>query len=296
MRTFVTVFAVSVTFLVAIPSAAGAQSLLVSTAQLADRLNDPKLVILHVGEKAGYDTAHVPGARFADVRTGLHTREQDLNLQMLPPDVLRERLAALGISDDSHIVIYQAGGWFTPATRLMLTLHWAGLDNVALLDGGLEAWTRETRPVTAEVPAQQVGVLSPLKVRPVVADAEFVQAHLGRAGFAIVDARTSAFYDGTQTGGNAANPHKTGHIAGALSLPFSTVTTGDGLMKSPEELRALFTAAGVKPDDTVVTYCHIGQQATGVLFAARLLGHRVVLYDGSFEDWSRRNLPVDVKR
>ena len=275
----------------AAPSAV-AESLLLSTEQLAGRLNDPKLILLHVGERAGYDTAHIPGARFADVRTGLHTREQDLNLQMLPPDVLRERLAALGISDDSHIVIYPAGGWFTPATRLMLTLHWAGLDNVALLDGGLEAWTREARPVTADLPDVRTGVLSPLKVRPVVANADFVQAHLGRAGFAIVDARTTAFYDGTQVGGNQSAPHKTGHIAGALSLPFSSLTTEDGLLKSPAELRALFTAAGVKPDDTVVTYCHIGQQATGVLFAARLLGHPVVLYDGSFEDWSRRNLPV----
>lgn len=290
MRIFVTVLGVSLGLLVAIPSAAGAQSLLVSTAQLADRLSDPKLVILHVGEKAGYDTAHIPGARFADVRTGLHTREQELNLQMLPPDVLRERLAGLGISDDSGIVIYQAGGWFTPATRLMFTLHWAGLDNVALLDGGLEAWTREGRFVTADVSERRVGVLSPLKVRPVIGDADFVQAHVGRAGFAIVDARTTAFYDGTQIGGGPSAPHKPGHIAGALSVPFSAVTTGDGLMKSPAELRALFTTAGVKPDDTVVTYCHIGQQATAVLLAARLLGHEVVLYDGSFEDWSKRGL------
>lgn len=272
---------------------AGAEPLLVSTAQLAARLNDPKVVVLHVGEKAGYDTAHIPGARFADVRAALHTREGELTLQMLPPGLLRERLAALGISDDSHIVVYQADGWFSPATRLMLTLHHAGMNNVALLDGGLAAWVKENRPVTADVPSVRPGALAPLTLRPVVADAAFVQEHLGKTGFAVVDARTTAFYDGTQTGGNTAAPHKTGHIAGALSLPFTTLTTEEGLLKPVPDLKALFASAGVEPGDTVVAYCHIGQQATAVIFAARLLGHEVVLYDGSFEDWSKRGLPVN---
>jgi thiosulfate/3-mercaptopyruvate sulfurtransferase len=275
----------------AAPSAA-AESLLLSTEQLAGRLNDPKLILLHVGERAGYDKMHIPGARFADVRAELHGRDGDLSLQMLPPALLRERLAALGISNDSRIVVYQADGWFSPATRLMLTLQHAGLADVAFLDGGLAAWVRENRPVTADPPAPGTGTLAPLTLKPVVADAAFVQAHLGKPGFVVVDARTAAFYDGTQTGGNAANPHKTGHIAGAVGLPFTTLTTEDGLLKPAADLRSLFDAAGVKPGDTVIAYCHIGQQATAVLFAARLLGHPVVLYDGSFEDWSRRNLPV----
>ena len=56
----------------------------------------------------------------------------------------------------------------------------------------------------------------------------------------------------------------------------------------------VFEKAGVKPGDTVIGYCHIGQQATAMLFAARTLGHTVLLYDGSFEDWSRRtDYPVD---
>ena len=282
------------TLLAAVPSAA--QTLLLSTAQLADRLNDPNVVILHVGERAGYDAAHIPGARYADMRAELHTRADDLTLQMLTPELLRDRLAALGVSDSSHVVVYQAGGWFSPATRVMLTLQWAGLEQVSFLDGGLDAWVREKRAVTTDVPAPRMGTLSALKVKPVVADAAFVQANIGKPGFAIVDARTAAFYEGTQTGGSATAPHKTGHIAGAIGLPYTSVTTEDGLMKPAAELKALFAGAGVKPGDTVVAYCHIGQQATAVLFAARLAGHKVVLYDGSFEDWSRRNLPVESGR
>jgi thiosulfate/3-mercaptopyruvate sulfurtransferase len=77
-------------------------------------------------------------------------------------------------------------------------------------------------------------------------------------------------------------------------VPFDSFTTPDVQLKPAEEIAAAFTKAGVKPGDTVITYCHIGQQATATLFAARTLGFKVMLYDGSFEDWSRRNLPVET--
>jgi thiosulfate/3-mercaptopyruvate sulfurtransferase len=111
----------------------------------------------------------------------------------------------------------------------------------------------------------------------------------------VVDGRTSAFYEGTQTGGGRGTPHKTGHVAGAKSVPFSDLTDGQSfLFKSNEQLAALFGAAGVAPGDTIVGYCHIGMQATAMLFAARTLGHPVLLYDGSFEDWSKKGLPVEA--
>jgi thiosulfate/3-mercaptopyruvate sulfurtransferase len=281
--------------LIALAVPATAQdSLLVTPAQLAASLGDDTLVLLHVGERDVYDRAHIAGARFVDYRAGLHT-SGDLALQMLPANTLHERLAALGISDNSRVVVYFADGWFTPATRVMLTLEYAGID-AALLDGGMDAWKRAGHTVTADVTAPRAGTLSPLKLRPVVVDADEVQASIGKPGVAVVDARTTAFYDGTQTGGRPDAPHKTGHIAGARSVPFNTLTTPEGLLKSKDELRSIFDAAGVKPGDTVIAYCHIGQQATGVVMAARLLGHKVALYDGSFEDWSRRNLPVEVSK
>jgi thiosulfate/3-mercaptopyruvate sulfurtransferase len=124
-------------------------------------------------------------------------------------------------------------------------------------------------------------------------DADFVRSKLNTPGFAIVDSRNTSFYDGARAGGGPAAPHKTGHIAGALSVPFDTLTSAEVELEPAAEIAAAFTRAGVKPGDTVITYCHIGQQATAVLFAARTLGYKVLLYDGSFEDWSRRDLPVD---
>jgi thiosulfate/3-mercaptopyruvate sulfurtransferase len=84
-----------------------------------------------------------------------------------------------------------------------------------------------------------------------------------------------------------------GHVPGAHSLPFTSVSTADGKLKSTDELKALFTEAGVKSGDHIIAYCHIGIQATAVIFAARSLGMDAVLYDGSFQDWSKRGLPVE---
>ena len=120
-------------------------------------------------------------------------------------------------------------------------------------------------------------------------DADFVRSHTRTPGFAVIDGRAAVFYDGVQEGGPR-DHRASGHIAGAHSVPFESVFNDDLTLKSPDELTALFAKADVKPGDTVIGYCHIGQQATAMLFAARTLGHPVLLYDGSFEDWARRRL------
>ena len=123
--------------------------------------------------------------------------------------------------------------------------------------------------------------------------AAFVEAHRTDPKTVIIDARDADYYTGTKTGGSPTAPHLTGHIAGAQSLPYGSTVTANSTFKSDEELRALFDAAGVKPGDTVVAYCHIGQQATTVIFAGRTLGLDVKLYDGSFEEWSKKNGAVE---
>ncbi len=270
---------------------------LVSASWLADHLNDPDLVLLHVGSARDY-AAHIPGARLATLGdlSVSDSSPDGLNLQMLPADQLEARLEALGISDSSRIVVYPASNAIQSSTRVLLTLDYAGLgERASLLDGGLTGWTAAGRPTSDQAPPARQGSLAPLVIQPLVVDSAFVRAHLGQAGFSIVDARTSAFFEGASTGGGEARPHKTGHIEGAVSVPYNEITNGASQYKAVAELRALFDAAGVKPGDTVVAYCHIGQQATATIFGARLLGHPVLLYDGSFEEWSRLpNAPVAV--
>jgi thiosulfate/3-mercaptopyruvate sulfurtransferase len=269
----------------------------ISVPALAAKIHDPDLVLLHVGDRKEYDKAHLPGARYVsvgDISISDHSGA-GLHLEMLPADVLRQRLAALGIGDRSRIVVYYGHDWVSPATRVVFTLDYAGLGSrTMLLDGGQPAWVRAGQPVTAEIPAPRAATLSPLSINPLVVDAAFVRSHLSAPGFAIVDARDGVFYDGVETGKMMDRPHKTGHIRGARSVPFSEVADEQSVLKSAADLERLFTNAGVRPGDTVIAYCHIGQQATATLFAARTLGHPVLLYDGSFEDWSRQpDSPVD---
>lgn len=299
MRALRTSVLIALAALAAAPSRTSAaparDALLVSADWLAEHISDKNLVLLHVGPRTTYDAGHIPGARFVDYGD-LATDEAATgnSLQMLPADVLRDKLIPLGISDTSHVVVYFANEWVSPATRVVFTLDYAGLKDVSLLDGGMGAWTRGSRGLTTDVPSAKPGTLAPLKPRPIVVDAGFVKSHLNTPGFAIVDGRNAGFYDGVQTGGGPEHPQRTGHIAGAHSVPFNSITDRTLLVKPAEELSALFAKAGVKPGDTIVGYCHIGQQATAMLFAARTLGYTVLLYDGSFEDWSRHaDYPVE---
>jgi thiosulfate/3-mercaptopyruvate sulfurtransferase len=276
------------------------EPMIVTTAQLAARLNDPNLVLLHVGDSAEYAAKHIAGALYVSPADVAVSDPNGLTLELPSDAVLRDRLATLGISDDSRIVIYYGKDRVTPTTRIILTLDHAGFgDRVALLDGGMQQWMADGHDVTAAVPPARMGKLSALHTRPVTVDADFVRARLNRPGVSIIDARATTFYDGTQTGRGIGGPHRTGHIAGAKNIPYTEITDSTFHVKSAAELQAVFGKAGVAPSDTIVAYCHIGQQATGIVFAARLLNRPVVLYDGSFEDWSKHVLtdfPVEARR
>jgi thiosulfate/3-mercaptopyruvate sulfurtransferase len=265
-------------------------ALVVDSAWLAAHLDDPELVLLHVGDEDRFEDGHIAGARpvsLDDVSVSEHTRT-GLMLQMPGDEDLRARLQKLGISDTSRIVVYYGEDWVSPATRVVFTLQYAGFgDRTHLLDGGMGAWVRNGGALSEEEPSTTAGTLSPLRTQPLVVDADYVRANLDAPGIAIVDGRAAVYYDGVERGGAHGQTDHAGHIRGARSIPYTEIVDERLHLRPTSELKALFERAGVKPGDTVVGYCHIGQQATAMLFAARLLGHPVRLYDGSFQDWSR---------
>lgn len=268
------------------------ESMVVSTDWLSKHLNDKTLVLLHVGDKKEYDAAHIPRAQFIQLSDISTPRGQGLILELPAVAQLKAAFEKFGVSDNSRIVIYFGKDWVTPTARVYFTLDYLGLGNRAsILDGGMPAWQAEHRPVTAEVTARKAGSITPRPNTKLVVDAEWVKANLKNPGVAILDARASKFY----TGADAGQMPRAGHILGAKSIPFSAlVEDASNKFKSPEVLRKLFTDEGVKPQDSVATYCHIGQQASLLYFVARYLGYDAHLYDGSFDDWSRRpELPVE---
>lgn len=275
-------------------SGAARGQLLVTADWLTQHLHDPDLVLLHVGDADDYAKEHIPGAVFVNVRADLSApRPQGgtgLVLELPGAEALQASLRAMGISDHSRVVIYWGSEWVTPTTRALFTLQWAGLgDHTVLLDGGIEAWKTAGGAVTADAPTPTPGDVTVRPQQTLVVGADWVQQHANSAGYRVLDARAAAFYDGVRE-----DQGKSGHIPGAGSLPWTQLVDEQLHLKSPDELRSLFAAAGVQPRDTVVTYCHIGQYATAVLFAARTLGYPVRLYDGAFQDWATRGLPVET--
>jgi thiosulfate/3-mercaptopyruvate sulfurtransferase len=281
----------------AVPAAATAQTgreLVIDVAELASIIDSPDVVLLHVGDRAEYDAAHIEGARYIQLADISAPRDGGPTLELPAPEALRSTLQSLGVSDGSRIVVYFGNDWVTPATRVVLTLTWAGLgERTRLLDGGLNAWRAAGHEVTAAAPPPRSGsgTLSPLRTRPVVATVDDVRAHLDGDGHAIVDARAPRFYEGAYEQRGQERP---GRIAGARSVPFTDVVDDALRMKDADALRALFRQAGLQPTDTVIVYCHIGQQATAVVFAARLIGQPVLLYDGSYTQWGANpELPIE---
>ena len=256
---------------------------------LSSHLNDRDLVLIHVGPKAGYESGHIPGARLVslfDIAKPMeHKDPMEIMLELPAVDVLRSKLEALGISDDSRIVVYfGVKSEFQSATRVVYTLDYIGLGGrTSLLDGGLPAWAAAGKQTTTTAPTVATGKLIAQPTKNVVADAEIVKAVSQHANQKLVDGRAPVYYNGTE-----ATYEKKGHIPGAINIPFSDILDSK-LMIDRDRIEKLFTAAGVKPGDSIVAYCHIGQQATAVVFASRLLGHQVMLYDGSFEDWAKNS-------
>jgi thiosulfate/3-mercaptopyruvate sulfurtransferase len=267
------------------------QSMIVTTDWLAKHLNDDGLVLLQVGDKKEYDAVHIPGAQYIQTSDISTPRGQGLILELPPVDQLKATFEKFGVTDKSRIIIYFGKDQVTPTSRVYFTLDYLGLgDRTSMLDGGLPAWVAEKRAVTAQVGAAKAGSFTPHPNAKLVVDAAWVSGNINKPGVAILDARDAKFY----TGESAGSMPRAGHIPSAKSIPFSTLVEDSNKFKNPEALRALFSTAGVKPKDSVATYCHIGQQASLLYFVARYLGYDAHLYDGSFQDWSNRSeLPVE---
>lgn len=287
--------------LLALPAGAqvaAGESLLISATELSRGLDLPDLVLLHVGPKPDYDSGHIRGARFVSLSDFSTPRvEGQLSLELPPADTLRSRLERLGIGDRSRIVVVPGEDWGSPATRVVLTLQAAGMGSrTRLLDGGMRGWRSAGLPTTTDVPPPaRPARLTVAPDRSVVVDHAFMTTGLATSGFRLVDARAPMFFDGPGMREGGMN-HDAGHIAGAVNLPFNTLFDETVKLLPRDELRRRFDSVGIKPGDTIVAYCHIGQQATVVVFAARVLGHPVRLYDGSMDEWEKKQGPLVNER
>ncbi len=280
--------------LLTLPAVAEDAKMLTTTDQLQSMLRDKSLVLLHVGGDKDYAEGHIPGARLLRLTDISVTGEGGMRMQLPPVADLVKAFGRHGVTDTSKIVLYPAGESIQSATRAWFTLDYLGVgDRASLLDGGLMLWKAQGRPVSTE-PAPEVAATT-FRVQPnpdAVVDAAWLTYRLGKPEMKmqLYDARLPQYYSGVDAGGMP----RAGHIPEAKNVPYSTMVAEDRRLKPASELEQLLAA---KKDGPVVTYCHIGMQATVPYFVARYLGYSARLYDGSFQDWSARTeLPLEPKK
>ncbi len=263
----------------------------VSTHWLAEHLADPNLVVLHVGFNRGeYRLEHIPGARFLWYEW-LTVSTPDASTEMANTNQADSVLRMLGLSRNSRIVLCWTGSSLTTTTRTFLALSYFGFaDRTSILDGGLEQWKREERPLSTDAPHVTPSNLNPTPCPQYLVDALWVKGHLDDPAIRIVDSRDKRYFDG-----NGGGARRQGHIRGAVSIPFSMLVDSTNCIKQTAALEKIFDEAGIRRGMKIVTYCHVGQQATLTYAVLRQLGFEAVVYDGSFQDWNVRGdgFPVE---
>jgi thiosulfate/3-mercaptopyruvate sulfurtransferase len=261
---------------------------LVSTDWLAQNLGQADVVVVDVSwhmpatKRSGreeYLASHIPGARFLDIDAVADTTNPAPH--MLPSaQEFGSAMEALGIGRNDRIVVYDnsptrnaSRGWFM--------LRHFGADRVAILDGGFPKWIAEGRPSESGEPLPRSAQFDAVeRSGEVVGKSDVAKG----VGMPLVDARSRGRFEGTEP-----DPRPNvaaGHIPGARNLPFSDLYNSDGTFKSRDEIRQLFDAARVDPEEPFVASCGSGVTANSLIFAARLLGNRDArLYDGSWSEW-----------
>lgn len=262
---------------------------LVTPAWLADHLSDPDVVVLDATVHLTFDAdgahvesgaqtfreGHVPGAVFVDQVSELTDPDADVAFTVAPSARFADVLGRAGVGDGTTVVVYDTvnGIW---ATRLWWQLGLEGHDDVAVLDGGLAAWTSAGHDVEAgegATPAPRTFTARRRSER--LATTEQVEAALDDASSPVVCALGRESYESA-------------HIPGSGHVGFDELTEADGTFKTPERLRALLDDAGLlAPGTRPVTYCGGGIAATALTFALSLVGQDdVAVYDGSMSAWT----------
>ena len=271
---------------------------LVDTSWLATHLADPDIRIFDCttyldpdpvrvytvrSGRPDWEQGHIPGAGHLDLQGELSDAASPLRFTMPPAGEFAAVMSRHGVGEGTRVVLYSAGSiiW---ATRIWWMLRACGFDAAAVLDGGLDKWQAEGRPLSTE-PPRHAPARFVARPRPeLIATKAEVSAAIGDGRTAIVNALTARQH----TGEGGVHYGRPGRISGSVNVPAHRLVDAQTKAFRPAgDLAALFTAAGADGAERVITYCGGGIAASADAFVLTLLGHgNVAVYDGSLSEWA----------
>jgi thiosulfate/3-mercaptopyruvate sulfurtransferase len=272
--------------------------LLVSTQWLQDHMNDPNIRILDRQDvfpgEAFYAQGHIPNS----IRmTTEPIKGMRLGIQeMLVVKDLIGFLEENGISPDHHVVLVSRSDRFPAATRALWGMELLGHKKVSVLDGGIDKWKAEKRPLSSEAPrVEKTSYKVDLK-RELLMTGDELAGYAGgfkELGIVAVDCRRPEEYAATKM---SRATEKLGRIPGSVNIFYENVLIGDDYkeFRSADEIKKIFNSQGVTPDKNAVFSCVSGCFGTVAYVGARLLGFpKASVYDGGWIEWSRKDYPVE---
>lgn len=266
---------------------------LVSTQWLAEHLGDPDVKAIDGSwrmpgdepARTAYENRHIEGAVFFDLDE-IADRNSDLPHMAPPPAQFEMQIGALGVSERDTVIIYDDVGCFS-AARVWWTFRAMGHRNAAVLDGGLPKWLKEDRPVTSARSMTRSAVYKASFKPGFVCDAADLRTKLSASDALVLDARSQDRFLA-----KALEPReglRSGHMPGAISLPYGAVLNDDQTFLNKAQLAKVFASAGVTDQTAVITTCGSGVTAAILSLALELTeqsNHK--LYDGSWAEWGDR--------
>lgn len=212
-------------------------SILVEPEQLQKKLNDKNLRVLDVRSQNDYVTAHIPGAVRVDVAAwkNLAVAEDGLH----DAKSWAERVGSLGITRETHVVVY--GSKMSDTARIWWLLKYVGVGDASVLNGGWEWWTKKDRPVEAGTAQVRATEFQPEFREDRLAEVDSVKQSLKSKKVNVVDTRSDSEFAG-------------GRIPGSVHLEWKHLLAADGRFKTPQQLKELFHKCGILPSETAVCY------------------------------------------
>jgi thiosulfate/3-mercaptopyruvate sulfurtransferase len=272
---------------------------LVSTAWLANHLDDPKIRIIESDEDVLlYETGHIPGAQKVDWHLDLNDPVQR---DYVSSEQFEKLLRAKGIDESTTVVFYgDKNNWWAAYAFWVFQLF--GFTNAKLLDGGRIKWEQESRAFTTDVPRYKPSDYKAPKRSDEKIRAFFqeVRRH-SDSGKPLIDVRSPEEFTGQRIHMPDYPQEGTlrgGHIKGARSVPWARAANPDGSFKDAASLRAIYEQEkGLKKGDDIIAYCRIGERSSHTWFVLTyLLGYdRVRNYDGSWTEWGNAvRVPIET--